>query len=142
MKRVFLMSLVLLLTLTACKGSADEITGRQVSVAGGSYKNITPAELDVMLLNKDFVLINVHIPFAGNIQDTDLSIPYDQISAPDYLNQLPADKEVKIVLYCRSGHMSESAATVLVLLGYTNIWNLDGGMVDWERAGFEMENRY
>lgn len=142
MKRVFLMSLVLLLTLTACKGSADEITGRQVSVAGGSYKNITPAELDVMLLNKDFVLINVHIPFAGNIQDTDLSIPYDQISVPDYLNLLPTDKDAKIVLYCRSGHMSESAATVLVLLGYTNIWNLDGGMVDWERAGFEMENRY
>lgn len=140
MKQVFLMSLVLLLTLTACAGGVEEITGRQVSVAGGSYKNITPAELDVMLLNKDFVFINVHIPFAGNIQDTDLSIPYDQISAPDYLNQLPADKDVKIVLYCRSGHMSESAATVLVSLGYTNIWNLDGGMVAWEQAGYDIEN--
>lgn len=83
MKQVVLLALFLLLTLTACKGKAVEITGRQVSVAGGSYKNITPAELDVMLVNKDFVFINVHIPFAGSIQDTDQSIPYDQISTTE-----------------------------------------------------------
>lgn len=139
MKQVFLMSLILLMSLTACTGSAEEITGRQVSVSGGSYKNITPAELNTMVSNMDFLLINVHIPFIGNIQDTDLSIPYDQISIPEYLNQLPEDKNARIVLYCRSGRMSEIAATELVSLGYTNIWNLDGGMIAWEQAGFKIE---
>lgn len=139
MKQVFLMSLILLMSLTACTGSAEEITGRQVSVSGGSYKNITPAELNTMVSNMDFLLINVHIPFTGNIQDTDLSIPYDQISIPEYLNQLPEDKNARIVLYCRSGRMSEIAATELVSLGYTNIWNLDGGMIAWEQAGFKIE---
>ena len=134
MKQVFLISLFLLVTLTACQSSVEEIT-----TASGYYKDITPAELDAMLSNKDLFLVNVHIPFAGNIADTDLSIPYDQISAPENLTQLPADKDAKIVLYCRSGRMSAIAAEELVSLGYTNIWNLESGMVAWEQAGREIE---
>ena len=123
--------------LTACQ--SDSVTGETVNVDGGLYMNISSADLDVLLNEKDFIFVNVHIPYAGNIHDTDLSIPYDQIDVPEYLNQLPTDKNAKIVLYCRSGRMSEIAATELVSLGYTNIWNLDGGMVAWEQAGYEIE---
>ena len=125
------------LMLTACQSKT--VAGETVTVAGGSYQNITPDELNSMSEDKDFVFVNVHIPFAGNISNTDLSIPYDQISTPEYLNQLPTDKNAKIMLYCRSGRMSEIAATELVALGYSNIWNLDGGMVAWEQAGYEIE---
>jgi rhodanese-related sulfurtransferase len=89
------------------------------------------------LKNKDFVLINVHIPFAGNIPDTDLSIPYNELE--QNLSQLPADKNEKVVLYCSSGRMSEIAAEELTSLGYTNVWNLKGGMVEWQQAGYPLE---
>jgi rhodanese-related sulfurtransferase len=108
-----------------------------MNVSGGSYQNIVATELNAMLKKEDFVFINVHIPFAGNIPNTDVSIPYDEIQ--QNLSLLPSDKNAKIVLYCRSGRMSEIAAEKLVSLGYTNVWNLKGGMVDWEQAGFALE---
>ncbi len=127
--------LVVAFLLTACQ--TKSVTGEVVSVNGGSYKNATPKELNTMLKNKDFVFVNVHIPFAGNITGTDLSIAYDQIE--NELAQLPSDKNAKIFLYCRSGHMSTIAAEKLVSLGYTNVWSLKGGMVEWEKAGFDLE---
>jgi len=133
MKKLFF--LFLLLITAACQ--SKPVTGETVSVADGSYKDVSVNELAAMLKNKDFVFINVHIPFAGDIAQTDLSIPYDEIE--QNLSQFPTDKNAKVVLYCRSGRMSAIAAEKLASLGYTNIWNLDGGMVEWEQAGYEIE---
>jgi rhodanese-related sulfurtransferase len=133
MKKPFLL-LIVALFLTACQ--SKPVTGEKVAVGDGYYSNVTPQELNTMLKDKDFVLINVHIPFAGNIAGTDQSIAYDVIE--QNLSQLP-DKDAKIVLYCRSGHMSQIAAEKLVVLGYTNVWNLKGGMMEWEKQGFDVE---
>jgi phage shock protein E len=107
------------------------------SVLGQGYANISAVDLHESLKNKDFILVNVHIPFIGNIAQTDLSIPYDQID--QNLNQLPADQRAKIVLYCSSGRMSSIAAADLVKHGYSNVWNLEGGMTAWQQAGFTIE---
>ena len=133
MKKIFLFLVVIL--LAACQ--SRPISGETVDTSSGSYKNVTSKELNTLLKEKDFTFVNVHIPFAGDIAGTDLSIPYDQIE--QNLSQLPSDKTAKLVLYCRSGHMSQIAAEKLVSLGYTNIWNLKGGMVDWEKEGFELQ---
>ena len=134
MKKI-LFFLFAVLILVSCQ--SKPVTGETVSAAGGSYQNVTPTELKTMLESKDFMLVNVHIPFAGNIPGTDLSIPYNEIESN--LSQLPADKGAKVVLYCSSGRMSEMAAEELVSMGYTNVWNLKGGMADWQQAGFELE---
>ena len=133
MKNLFI--LLFAVALAGCQTAP--IASETVSVAGGSYQNIAPAGLQSMLQDKDFVLINVHIPFAGDIPGTDLSIPYNDIEAN--LAQFPDDLSAKIVLYCRSGRMSEIAAEELVARGYTSVWNLQGGMAEWEQAGFALE---
>lgn len=113
------------------------ISPKQVSVSGGTYYQVDVQQFKSMLQNKDFTLVNVHIPFEGNISGTDVSIPYDTID--QRLDQLPADKNAKIVLYCRSGRMSAIAAETLTKKGYTNVWDLAGGMAAWEQAGNSIE---
>ena len=104
------------------------------------YEDISVETLAVMLEERreSFVLVNTHIPFEGDIPDTDLSIPYNEIS--DYLDQLPSDKDAEIVLHCRSDGMSRAAAETLAELGYTNLKNLDGGFNAWVDAGFPFES--
>jgi rhodanese-related sulfurtransferase len=92
-----------------------------------------------MLERKDFPLINVHVPFAGNIPRTDESIRYDEIASN--LDRIPADKDAPIVLYCRTGPMSERAARDLVALGYTKVYNLVGGFTAWSEAGLPLETQ-
>jgi rhodanese-related sulfurtransferase len=116
--------------------AAIQVIGKTVIVDGGSYKDLSVAELQSLQTQKGFLLINVHTPFEGNLPQTDLSIAYDTIG--QNLDKLPADKNTKIVLYCRSGRMSSIAAKELVKLGYTNIWSLDGGMAAWEQAGLKV----
>ena len=139
MKPPFSLIFVIGVLLAACQGQTAPVIGTEISAAGGVYHSVDAAGLKAMLQNKDFVFVNVHIPFEGDIAGTDLSIPYDQITAPGNLSQLPVDKDAKIVLYCRSGRMSALAAQDLVALGYTNIWDLAGGMVGWERAGYDLQ---
>ena len=131
--------LLLLLTavflLAGCQ--SQPVTGETVTTGNGSYTSISPSELSTILEDKNFIFINVHIPFAGNIPETDLSISFDQIEQT--LSQVPVDKDTKIVAYCRNGRMSQMAAVKLVSLGYTNVWVLQGGMVDWEQSGYPIE---
>ena len=137
---IFLVVIALLLSAcesTSTPASSIDVVGQQVSVPGGSYTDVSVAELQTMLENKDFTFINVHIPFEGDIANTDLSIAYNEIE--QNLQQLPGDQDAKLVLYCRSGRMSSIAAETLVKLGYTNLWNLSGGMVAWEQAGLPLE---
>jgi len=140
MKPILVSALIGWMALLAACGtkpaSTGEITGQQVSVAGGSYADVSVAELQNMLEDKDFVFVNVHIPFEGDLPDTDLSIPYNEIA--QNLGQLPAEKDANIVLYCRSGNMSTQAAKTLVELGYTNVWKLAGGFNAWKAAGLSM----
>jgi rhodanese-related sulfurtransferase len=139
----FLLSASLWLAACAAQPAAQtealpvEVKGEKVEVPGGAYLDASAAELQSMLKNKDFTFVNVHIPFEGDIAGTDVSIPYNEIE--QNLSKLPADKNAKIVLYCRSGRMSSIAAETLVGLGYTNVWNLRGGMVEWEKAGMPLE---
>ena len=86
--------------------------------------------------DKDFPLINTHIPYEGEIEGTDDFIAYNEIGQS--LDRLPADKSAKVVLYCRSGNMSADAAEILVSLGYSNVYNLSGGMIAWREAGYPL----
>ncbi len=125
---------ILIGVLAACagQGNPQDTSKQEFRKNADGFVDITVDQLDEMLKNKDFLLVNVHIPYEGEIPNTDLFIPFNAIT--DNLDKLP-DKNARIVLYCRSGSMSTIAAKALVAQGYTNVYELDGGFNAWKASG-------
>ena len=100
------------------------------------FTTLTSFQLARMLEKKDFFFVNVHTPYEGEIRNTDAFIVFDKIA--DNLDKLPKDRTAKIILYCRSGRMSEIAARELTQLGFSQVSHLSGGMIDWKKSGYEI----
>jgi len=86
--------------------------------------------------NPDVVLIDVRENdeyAAGHIPEATL-IPLGQLSSR--LNEIPKDKTV--VAVCRSGNRSGQATQLLRQAGF-DAHNMDGGMISWEQAGFDIQ---
>jgi rhodanese-related sulfurtransferase len=125
------------LTMTTAGGVAEAIGPSRFDLSPNldGFVELSVDQLHEILPDHDFTLVNVHIPYEGELPETDLMIPFDQIA--DHQAELPA-KDAPIVLYCRSGPMSTQAAKVLVSLGYSNVYELEGGFNAWEAANYEL----
>jgi rhodanese-related sulfurtransferase len=95
------------------------------------YHDITVEELKKMMdAGEALTLIDVrtyreyisgHLPGA-------VSIPYRQIASRS--DEIPHDQ--KLVVYCQTGLTSSLAVKQLAGMGFTNLYNIDGGMAGWE----------
>ncbi len=50
------------------------------------------------------------------------------------------NKSKKIVVYCRSGHRSATASGILVEHGFKRVYNVLGGINEWEERGYPVVN--
>ena len=103
-----------------------------------SWSRQNAGEFAATVEGERFVVVNVHTPEEGSIAGTDLTIRYDEILQAA---ALPADRATPLALYCRSGSMSRIDAQALVDAGYTQIVELEGGVVAWEQAGRSLQRR-
>jgi rhodanese-related sulfurtransferase len=98
---------------------------------------ISPNDLADALLSKGFLLINVHVPYAGEIPGTDAHITYlDPDALVTYIGN---DMGTNVIVYCRTNSMAVIAGNALVDRGYYAVRYLDGGMNGWVGAGFDLE---
>ena len=104
---------------------------------GAGYVNISIDRFVEMMDQKDFVLINVHVPYEGEIPGTDLFIPYHSVK--QNREKLPEAKDARIVVYCRTGPMGDTAAAKLTEMGYTQVFHLKDGMERWKESGRELK---
>ncbi len=103
-----------------------------------SLMRLTAEDFQLLLETEAPALINVHIPYAGQIPGTDTHITYTDIEA--LVAFIGSDLDAPVALYCLSGPMSVSAGEALAARGYSRIHDLIGGMNAWRDAGFPLED--
>ncbi|WP_395088774.1 molybdopterin-synthase adenylyltransferase MoeB [Armatimonas sp.] len=105
-------------------------TGVQCPTGVTTMREMTPTELKVKLDRGDeFLLIDVREPNEFELCRIPGArlIPLNTI--PQHMGDLDPDAE--IVLQCRSGRRSADALLFLQANGFTNLWNLKGGILAW-----------
>ena len=95
------------------------------------YENITAEEAKkIMDTQSGYIILDVRT----QEEYDDKHIP-GAILLPDYeveqrAEEILAEKDQLILVYCRSGRRSKLASEILLDLGYTNIKEF-GGIIDW-----------
>jgi len=124
MKRIFSSLLCLffpVLLLTGCGEAA----------VNSSYQQISQEEAKEMMDTKEVIILDVreqseydsgHIPGA-------VLLPVGTIDEDTAAATIP-DKDSTVLVYCRSGNRSKTAASALAELGYTGIYEF-GGIITW-----------
>ena len=108
-----------------------------ISSSNSQINLVEADEFERLISSEEVFVINAHAPYAGEIEGTDLIVE-DWENMNTYIDQLPEDKNTPIAIYCRSGRMSAISSQQLADSGYTNIYDLDGGMKAWEANGKEL----
>ncbi len=99
----------------------------------GAKTTVTPREVYEQRASKDVVIIDVRTPAEFRMERIKeaQNKPLDQIQ--NWVKDLPKDK--KIYFVCRSGNRSGQAQRIAQQAGYTNAYNMEGGMLAWRREG-------
>ncbi len=102
--------------------------------------DIDPKELQKKLeASEDLKLIDVREPneYVGELGHVATTELISLGSIPQNLDQLPKDKTV--VFICRSGGRSAQATAFAKSRGFTNVYNMRGGMLLWNQLALPTE---
>jgi rhodanese-related sulfurtransferase len=122
-------------SLVGCSGGEKTLeSGGTPSVTSGQGPTIiTPQQLNDMMTKGKVYLVNVHVPYEGEIPGTDAFISYTDIASR--LGELPFGEQ-PVVIYCRSGVTSAEAAKEMIAAGAPPFYEVEGGYTAWQAAGF------
>ncbi|RYU63334.1 rhodanese-like domain-containing protein [Methylolobus aquaticus] len=98
------------------------------------HKLVTPAGAVALMNGEQTIVIDVREPHefsAGHIENA-RHIPLGKIDDRAY--ELQESKTSPVIVACQSGTRSPQACRKLAALGFTDVYELQGGMVAWEEA--------
>ena len=113
----------------------------QLSALPSNWSGVGAEDLNVELIdNPPDLIIDVRTPGewdeAGYVPGAVL-MPLQELVS--FVDELPAEMDANIVVYCKAGHRGNMAATMLRTLGYTSVRNLSGGFTAWAGAELPVE---
>ena len=103
-------------------------------------KNVSAKDFQQLIQdNSNAILLDVRTPnevAQGIIKNADIIDFYD----PEFKTKLDKlDKSKPVLIYCHSGRRSGIAMSTLRELGFSEIYNLQGGILEWSEAGLAIE---
>ena len=129
MKTILKLSLILFFTISivACNNKQPSKTTTQF----GEINVIPPAEFKDKSLNQTIVDIRTPEEFAEGHIEGAVNINLFDNHFLDQISQF--DKSKPIFLYCRSGNRTSSASKKIADLGFEQVYDLQGGILNWQR---------
>ena len=142
MKQLLIIA-TLFLFIISCKDIKEQKTTELESQSKQETIQVANEKVDATVFkskteNKDVQLIDVRTPeefIDGHLKNAQNINFYDD-NFLTLMNNL--DKSKPVYLYCRSGGRSGSAAKKLEAQGFTEIYDLKGGFLDWQNNNFEI----
>jgi rhodanese-related sulfurtransferase len=100
---------------------------------------IKPETVHARLQSKDAkpLIVDVREPHEFEAGHIDGALLAPLAAVKEKLAGVPKDRE--IVLVCRSGRRSGKAWETLTAAGFTKLWNMQGGMLAWEKLGYPVK---
>lgn len=96
------------------------------------YTKVSPQDAKALMDEGGYIILDVRTAgeFAGGHIKGAINHPVEDIAN---ISRSIADKDAKILLYCRSGGRSKMAAYAMIQQGYRNVIDF-GGLLDWPYA--------
>lgn len=135
-KHMTTLLLLLALFFGACStdtnSASTDTTNTVSSVQQNSYENIDAKTFMEKMKDSTIVVIDVRTPGevkSGYIKGADLFI---DINGSDFSSKINAlDKSKTYLMYCRSGARSGRASSFMVQNGFSSVYNLNGGIMNY-----------
>jgi len=123
--------LIICLLMAAFCLFAFSCAKQKQSPSTAKYTDITVEEAKEIIEAGNVILVDVRTQEEYNEKHIDgaILIPNETITDSQPA-ELP-DKDADILVYCRSGKRSSEAAKKLADMGYTNVYNMLGGINEW-----------
>ena len=106
--------------------------------SSSSANNLSVDEFSAKAAEPGVVTLDVRTPgeFAeGYIEGARLI----DFQSGNFENEIAAlDKNATYAVYCRSGNRSGQAVKVMQEAGFSNVFNMNGGVIDWSNAGLPL----
>jgi rhodanese-related sulfurtransferase len=142
MKKIIIILLAFTVSVGySCTGTTTQTNSTSAVVQEGPIaKDVSPKEFAELIKNKEnAILLDVRTPkeVASEHLANSLHIDFYSESFKSELAKL--DKSKPVLVYCHSGGRSGKTMAALTEMGFTEVYNMAGGIAAWEKADLPLE---
>lgn len=137
--KVTLLALIATVLLACAPQNKEPRSPETIVVQPGKFEHVSPLEMKVLVKENPGIILDVRTPqetAQGVIKDA-VIIDFNGDDFSEKLTELEKGKPVYV--YCASGRRSSNTAEMLIQAGYTEVYNLDGGIQSWKASSLPIE---